>query len=120
MDNIKIGKLIAECRREKGLTQKQLADELNLSNKTISKWESGSGSPDISNLSEVAKVLGITVDELLNGERKTEQEDRVTSENIPVKKKLSKAQIITITLTLLGAAIGGVWGIIAYNNGWLG
>ena len=37
MDNIKIGKLIAECRREKGLTQKQLADELNLSNKTISK-----------------------------------------------------------------------------------
>lgn len=118
MDNIKIGKLIAECRREKGLTQKQLADELNLSNKTISKWESGSGSPDISNLSEVAKVLGITVDELLNGERKTEE--RITSENIPVKKKLSKAQTITITLTLLGAAIGGILGIIAYNNGWLG
>ena len=117
MDNIKIGKLIAECRREKGLTQKQLADELNLSNKTISKWESGSGSPDISNLSEVAKVVGITVDELINGERKIEQEDRITSENIPVKKKLTKAQTITITITLLGAAIGAILGIIAYNNG---
>lgn len=41
MDNVKTGKFIAECRREMGLTQQQLADRLNLSNKTISKWESG-------------------------------------------------------------------------------
>lgn len=46
MDNVKTGKFIAECRRELGLTQQQLADMLNLSNKTISKWESGAGSPD--------------------------------------------------------------------------
>lgn len=117
MDNVKTGKLIAECRREKGLTQQQLADQLNLSNKTISKWESGAGSPDISNLAEVAKVLGITVDELLNGERKPEQ---VTSEKIPEKKQLTTAQYIAIALSLLGAAIGGILGILAYNNGWLG
>ena len=120
MDNVKTGKFIAECRREMGLTQQQLADKLNLSNKTISKWESGAGSPDISNLAEVAKVLGITVDELLNGERKTEQADEAASEKAPVKKQLTKAQIIKISLTLLGAAIGGILGILAYNNGWLG
>lgn len=120
MDNVKTGKFIAECRREMGLTQQQLADMLNLSNKTISKWESGAGSPDISNLAEVAKVLGITVDELLNGERKMEQAKETANEKAPVKKQLTTAQIIKISLTLLGAAIGGILGILAYNNGWLG
>lgn len=120
MDNVKTGKFIAECRREMGLTQQQLADKLNLSNKTISKWESGTGSPDISNLAEVAKVLGITVDELLNGERKTVQPEETVSEKAPVKKQLTTAQIIKISLTLLGAAIGGILGILAFNNGWLG
>jgi len=64
--------------------------------------------------------LGITVDELLNGERKTEQPQEAAEEKAPVKKQLTKAQIITITLTLLGAAIGGILGILAFNNGWLG
>lgn len=120
MDNVKTGKFIAECRREMGLTQQQLADKLNLSNKTISKWESGAGSPDISNLAEVAKVLGITVDELLNGERKTAEPEEAADEKAPVKKQITTAQIIKISLTLLGAAIGGILGILAYNNGWLG
>lgn len=120
MDAKKFGRFIAEQRKEKGMTQANLAEILHITDKAVSKWERGSGSPDISNLSEVAKVLGITVDELLNGERKIEQEERITSENIPIKKKLTKAQTITITLTLLGAAIGSILGIIAYNNGWLG
>lgn len=71
MDNIQTGKLIAELRKKQGLTQQQLADKINLSNKTISKWESGVGAPDISNLSVLAEVLGISVDELLRGELDT-------------------------------------------------
>ncbi len=120
MDNVKTGKLIADCRREKGLTQQQLADMLNLSNKTISKWESGAGSPDISNLTEVAKVLGITVDELLNGERKSEQANDAANENNSAKSQVTTSQMITIALILLGISIGGILGILAYNNGWLG
>ena len=120
MDNIKTGKLIAACRREKGLTQQQLADMLNLSNKTISKWESGSGSPDISNLLELSKVLEITVDELLNGERKNTEQKDVEGITAPTKKKLTTAQIVTIVLIGLGACIGAVFGILAYNYGWLG
>ena len=61
--------------------------------------------------------MGITVDELLNGERKLEQ---AASEKAPEKKQLTTAQYITIALTLLGAAIGGILGILAFNNGWLG
>ena len=68
MDTMKMGKLIAELRKQKGFTQQQLGETLNLSNKTISKWESGAGSPDISNLPILAETLGVSVDELLRGE----------------------------------------------------
>ena len=87
MDNVRTGKLIAELRKKQGMTQQQLADKLNLSNKTISKWESGSGSPDISNLLALAEVLGVSVDELLRGEFEiTEdiEEDNVLRKNITV------------------------------------
>ncbi len=116
MDNIKTGKFIAACRHEKGLTQQQLADRLNLSNKTISKWESGAGSPDISNLSELAKALEITVDELLNGERTAAEMSPVP----PVKTPLTPIQMKTIVFTALGASAGAILGILAYNYGWLG
>lgn len=116
MDNIKTGKFIAACRHEKGLTQQQLADRLKLSNKTISKWESGAGSPDISNLPELAKALEITVDELLNGERTAAEMSPVP----PVKTPLTPAQMKTIVFTALGASAGAVLGILAYNYGWLG
>ena len=81
MDNIQTGKLIAELRKKQGLTQQQLADKLNLSNKTISKWESGNGSPDISNLPVLAEALGISVDELLKGELNNTESD--TNSDIP-------------------------------------
>ena len=120
MDNVKTGKLIAECRRSKNLTQQQLADLLGLSNKTISKWESGAGSPDISNLLEVAKVLDITVDELLNGERKSVQVNDAVNENNSAKPQVTTSQMITIVLILLGISIGSILGLLSYINGWLG
>ena len=67
LDKIEIGSVIARQRKEKGLTQKQLADTLRVSNKTISKWETGEGFPDITILPTLAEVLSITVDELLGG-----------------------------------------------------
>ena len=59
--------MVAQQRKEKGLTQKQLADTLKVSNKTISKWETGEGFPDITILPALAEALSITVDELLGG-----------------------------------------------------
>lgn len=68
MDTIKIGKFISERRRAAGLTQQELAEKLSVTNKAVSKWETGQGAPDIGLLTELAKALHVTVDELLQGE----------------------------------------------------
>ena len=68
MDCAKVGKLILQLRTEKGLTQKQVADQLNITNKTISKWECGLGCPDVSLWEELAGVLGADILKLLQGE----------------------------------------------------
>lgn len=68
MDNRKIGELIFRLRKEKGLTQKQLADRMNISDRTISKWERGYGCPDITLLSELSSLLGVNIENMLDGE----------------------------------------------------
>ena len=68
MDCKKVGNLIFQLRKEKGMTQKQLADKMNISDKTISKWERGQGCPDISLLPELAEILEINIGEILSGE----------------------------------------------------
>ncbi|MBQ8600340.1 MAG: helix-turn-helix domain-containing protein [Clostridia bacterium] len=69
MDQIRIGKFIAEMRKEKGLTQRQLADILLISDKTVSKWECGKGLPEVSLMLPLCETLGINVNELLSGEQ---------------------------------------------------
>lgn len=69
MDLMKIGTFIAEKRKQKELTQQELADMLHLSNRTISKWECGKGIPDSAIMVELCRVLGISVNELLAGEQ---------------------------------------------------
>lgn len=68
MDNKELGSRIAELRKQNNLSQKDLADQLNISNKTISKWECGNGSPDIESLQKLSKIFNITLDELLKNE----------------------------------------------------
>ncbi|MBQ7903363.1 MAG: helix-turn-helix transcriptional regulator, partial [Oscillospiraceae bacterium] len=68
MDNAKIGSLIYRLRKEKGYTQLQLADILNISDKTISKWERGQGCPDISLLKSLSELFGVDMEKLLAGE----------------------------------------------------
>lgn len=69
MDQIKIGKFIAEERKAKKYTQRELADKLSISDKTISKWERGNGFPEVSLLLPLCNELEITINELLSGER---------------------------------------------------
>ncbi len=68
MDIEKTGKFIAQKRKEKSLTQQELADILGISNKTVSKWECGNGLPEVSLMLPLCEALGITVNELLSGE----------------------------------------------------
>lgn len=68
MDQIKIGKFISECRKREKLTQAQLAEKMNITDRAISKWETGRALPDSSIMLELCDILKITVNDLLCGE----------------------------------------------------
>ena len=67
MNQIKIGKFIQEKRKEKRLTQSELAEKLNVSDRAVSKWENGNCIPDVSNIQELCKILNITINDLFSG-----------------------------------------------------
>lgn len=69
MDNVKIGKLIAKCRKDKKKTQKELAELLGVTDKSVSKWENGVCLPDVSLYMELCDILGITLNEFFLGEK---------------------------------------------------
>lgn len=75
MDCSKIGELIIKLRKEKGLTQREIAEKLNISNKTVSKWECGNGCPDVTLWEELSEILGADILKLLHGELKPNKPD---------------------------------------------
>lgn len=75
MDQIKMGKFISELRKEKGLTQREIGDMLNITDNSVSKWERGINAPDIYYLQTLAELFQVTVPELLNGERKFKKKE---------------------------------------------
>ena len=83
MNQIKIGKFIAECRKKNNLTQAQLAEKLNITDRAISKWENGKAMPDSSIMLELCEILKISVNELLSGEViKMENYNEIAEENL--------------------------------------
>ena len=69
MDQMKTGKFIAALRKEKGLTQEKLGEKLGVTNKTVSRWENGNYMPDIEMLSLLSKEFGVSINEIISGER---------------------------------------------------
>ena len=92
MNQTEIGKFIAKCRKEKKLTQAQLAEKLNITDRAVSKWETGKSMPDSSIMLELCKILEITVNELLSGEKvEIENYEKKVDENlIALKRKRRK------------------------------
>lgn len=109
MNQTKIGKFIAKCRKEKKLTQAQLAEKLNITDRAVSKWETGKSMPDSSIMLELCEILGITVNELLSGEEiDMESFEKKADENlIALKRKdennMTKNTVISLifSVTLL-------------------
>lgn len=107
MNQVKIGKFISQCRKEKGLTQQELADRLGLTAKAVSKWETGKGLPDVSLYEAVCKELGITLNEFFAGEHIEEQRLVVqTDENLEdilkeYYKMKKQKNIITLVLGII-------------------
>ena len=73
MDQIKTGSFLKELRKEKKLTQEKLAETLGVSNRTVSRWETGTNMPDIGMLAELAEFYGVSISEIIDGERTAEQ-----------------------------------------------
>ena len=108
MNQIKIGKFIAECRRDKNLTQEQLAEILNTTNKSISKWENGNYLPDSSLYEPLCNILEITINELFAGKKiKDEDYKKVADENLlqMLKYKLYCLSDKSITFNEFGNAL---------------
>lgn len=106
----KCGKFIAKLRKEKKLTQKDLANEINVSDKAISRWETGKGFPDVDSLQTLSKFFDVTINELLAGEKaETKTIEEIAEENIisaivetEKNKKMRKSTIIlSITTSLI-------------------
>lgn len=111
MDQVKIGKFISQMRKEKGLTQKQLGEELLISDKTVSKWETGKGLPEVSLMLPLCEKLGISVNELLTGERIPDEDYKKKAEenimNIMREKEESIRKIIISVSTCAIALLAG-------------
>ncbi|MDE6673383.1 MAG: helix-turn-helix domain-containing protein [Acetatifactor sp.] len=82
MDQKKIGALLKELRTEKGLTQEQFAEIVNVSNRTVSRWENGNNMPDLDILIQISDFYGIDLRELLDGERKSEKMNKEMEETV--------------------------------------
>ncbi len=127
MDQIKIGKFIASMRKEQSMTQRQLADVLNISDKTVSKWECGNGMPEVALMLPLCEVLRINVNELLSGERLDGADyQRKAEENMmelvrereESKKKIILAVVVCVLTILSGVTIILVSGLLEMST-WL-
>lgn len=112
MDQIQTGKFIARERRAKNYTQRQLADRLGISDKTVSKWERGGGFPDVSLLLPLCGELGISVNELLAGERVAKEDYKMKAEenmvNLVKETQESKRKIILAVAVALTGLVPAV------------
>jgi len=117
MDQLKIGKFIAECRKQKQLTQLQLADKLSITDKAISKWERGIAMPDTSIMLELCDILCISVNELLNGEminmensnEKNEQLLLDMAKELETKNKTIWSSMWAIMIVSMTALLAGIF-----------
>ena len=131
MDQLKIGQFIAECRKQKSLTQMQLSEKIGITDKAVSKWERGIAMPDTSIMLELCDILDISVNELLSGEKinmennnqKNEQllldmAKELEQKNKTVWKSMWVIMIISMTALIAGIFIAaflipeGVWQLI--------
>lgn len=126
MNQEKIGNFIAQCRKEQNLTQLQLAEKLNMSDKSISKWETGKGMPDSSVMLDLCKYLGISVNELLSGEKldDTQYFDKANENILSITKeaernKKLKNRIIIICIIIFISLLIGILLLGLYKNSYI-
>lgn len=113
MKQTDVGNRIANRRKEKGLTQLQLAERLNVSNRTVSKWENGDGYPDITILPNLSDILGISIDELIRGEKSYENPGKKQADTDEYSDNSTATKVTVLNVVSFGLVIfASVSGII--------
>lgn len=124
MDQKKIGSFLKELRKEKGITQEEFAENLNVSGRTISRWETGANMPDISLLVDIADFFEVSIPEIINGERKSEIMEKAGKEvaeamsnyaGIEKSAILKRVKLISI-IGLLSLVIGLVMEAVNHDS----
>lgn len=122
MNQEKIGKFISKCRKEKSITQSELAEKLGVTDRSVSNWENGKNMPDLSLFRPLCDLLDISINELLSGEKieKTEyqnkfEENVINTINYTNKKIEQKNKIIGLILLLFGVLLSTL-GLMAFNS----
>ena len=112
MDQEKIGKFIASCRRKKNITQQELAEKLGVSDRTIGNWENGRNMPDLSLFKPLCNELDITLNDLMSGEKVNEkeyqeklEENIINTINYTNKKIKNRNNLIGLILIIFGVLI---------------
>ncbi len=125
MNQEKTGKFLKELRKQKGLTQEQLAEKFNVSNRTISRWENGNNMPDLDILIEISDYYEVDLREILNGERKSGNMDKEMEEtvlqvadytNAEAERYNKRVRICNGIALLLVAAYNIIKDTSLYNN----
>ena len=111
MNQEKIGKFIAKCRKDKDLTQRDLSEKLGVSNRAVSKWENGISMPDLSIMKSLCDELDITINELFDGEK---SQNKIPDDNIVATIELSNKKHTT---DIIGYLIFNILGIILFIIG---
>ena len=120
MNQEKIGKFISKCRKEKEMTQEELAEKLNVNNRTISRWENVKNMPDVSLFNSLCEELGITINELLCGEKivsnnyQEKFEENIVNVMTDIKKRRKKLKLILSILIIL-LLINGLYNSLEYD-----
>lgn len=115
MDQKKVGQFLKTLRKEKNITQEVLAETLNVSGRTVSRWETGSNMPDISLLVELSEFYQVSIPEIINGERKSEKMDQETKDTAIKMAEYSKNALNTEKRTVISdlLMIFGIFMIIS-------
>lgn len=114
MDQQKIGRFLRELRSEQGLTQAQVAERLNVSNRSVSRWENGATMPDFDLLMQLSDCYNIEVGELLDGERKTDSTQGDSAETLIKAADYQNAEKITYTKKLFYFFLAGILAMALY------
>ena len=113
MDLVKIGKFLQKLRKQNGLTQEQLAEQLGVARRTVSRWETGSNMPDLDLLMEMADLYQVELRELLNGERKNEPMNKELKETVMQVAEYSNAEKKRSTIIVRVYFVIGIIALIA-------